>query len=373
MSNKPQNSILDCTPDNINNWLIDHGHPAYRSKQITQWLFHRGVKTISDMTDLSNKLRDELSASFSLNELPIHSKQKDTCDNTEKFLFRLNDDEFVEAVLMPRYSSEVKTNPKTGKIKSCNLNDIEGYTVCLTTQVGCQFACRFCASGQAGFKRNMPPSEIISQILAFKRMGRDVSRVVFMGTGEPLHNLDSLRTAIEIITSKSGLAMSPRRITISTVGLVPEIYRMARERWKVKLAVSLNSADNNIRAKLMPIAKVYQLDQLRDAVQEYQRSNGRRISFEYMMLDGINDSDKDAQRLKKFCDGIKCHVNLIPFNPVLDSEFQPSSTKKIQDFKHCLRDGKFDVTVRYSRGRNIDAACGQLRLRHELAREASEV
>jgi len=369
MSNKPENSILDFTPDYIKNWLTDNDYPAFRSTQITQWLFHRGAKTISDMTDLSKKLRDELSASFSLNELPIHSKQVDPSDKTEKYLFRLEDDEYVEAVLMPRYSSEIRTNPTTGKVNSCSLNDIEGYTVCLTTQVGCKFACRFCASGKAGFKRNMPPSEIVSQILSFKRMGHDVSRIVFMGTGEPLHNLDSLRTAIEIITSKYGLGMSPRRITISTVGLVPEIYRMARERWKVKLAVSLNCADNSNRAKLMPIAKVYHLDQLKDAVQEYQRSNGRRVSFEYMMLDDVNDSKQDAQRLRKFCEGINCHVNLIPFNQVTDSDFKPSSTQKIQDFKHCLREGKFDVTVRYSRGRNIDAACGQLRLRHELAKE----
>ncbi|MGC9326826.1 MAG: 23S rRNA (adenine(2503)-C(2))-methyltransferase RlmN, partial [Candidatus Hinthialibacter sp.] len=341
------------------------GHPAFRAKQLLQWIYQRGAVSFEEMTDLSKPLREELQNSFSISTPPIRVRQEDPADGTVKCLFELRDGECVEAVLMPRYEDGAKTDPQTGVVKNHKQMKMQGYTTCITTQVGCMFACRFCASGQMGLKRNMTADEIIAQVMAFHRAEPSLSRIVFMGTGEPLHNYDHVKRAIDILTDPLGLGFSPRRITVSTVGLVPEIYRMAKEGWKVKLAVSLHATTDAKRAEIMPLARSYQLDQLKDALLYYQRNNGRRISLEYLMLGGVNDSRKDAERLLRFCDGLLSHVNLIPYNAVSKSEFRPSSQERLQWFKDGLRRGKIDATVRYSRGRHIDAACGQLRLRHE--------
>ncbi len=358
-------SIYDQTPKNLQSWLVEHGHPAFHAKQIFQWLYHRNVSSFDEMTDLSKSLREKLQSSFSIDSLAVRIRQEDKKDGTVKYLFELSDGEGIEAVLMPRFSEGTKTNLKTGAVMHPSNPEIEGYTICLTTQVGCMFACRFCASGKLGFRRNMTTGEIVSQVMTFQRLEKPVSRIVFMGTGEPLQNMDNLHRALTILTSRDGMGYSPRRITISTVGLVPEIYRMAKQEWKVKLAVSLHATTDDKRVEIIPLARAYQLDQLKDAILYYQRSNGRRISFEYLMLGGVNDSLKDAERLLRFCEGLQCHVNLIPYNPIAKSVYRPSSPDRLQNFKNCLRQGHIDVTVRYSRGRNIDAACGQLRLRHE--------
>ncbi|MBN2328599.1 MAG: 23S rRNA (adenine(2503)-C(2))-methyltransferase RlmN [Candidatus Omnitrophica bacterium] len=370
MSNQSLESLFNYTPHEIQQWLKERGHPAYRAKQLLQWIYQRRAASFDEMTDLSKPLRDELQGAFSITVPPVRARQEDSADGTVKCLFELRDGECVEAVLMPRYGDGAKTDPRTGAVKNRKKIKTQGYTTCITTQVGCMFACRFCASGQMGLKRNMTADEIIAQVMAFHRSEPSLSRIVFMGTGEPLHNYDHLKRAIDILTDPSGPGFSPRRITVSTVGLAPEIYRMAKEGWKVKLAVSLHATTDAKRAEIIPLARSYQLDQLKDAILYYQRSNGRRISLEYLMLGGVNDSRKDAERLLRFCEGFLCHVTLIPYNAVSKSEFRSSSQERMQLFKDCLRRGKIDATVRYSRGRNIDAACGQLRLRHEREQAA---
>ena len=294
-----QNSILDYTPSQLQAWLTEQGYPGYHTRQIFQWLYQRKVTDFDDMSDLSKSLRLQLKESFYIETPPIRARQEDPGDGTVKCLFQLRDEEAVEAVLMPRYPERVKTNPRTGEIQDRKNLPVEGYTTCLSTQVGCMYACRFCASGQLGLKRNMTAGEMVAQVMAFHRQEKPVSRIVFMGTGEPLHNIDSLRRAIEILTHKDGLNFSSRRITVSTVGLVPEIYRIGREGWKVKLAISLHATTDEKRSNIMPLARAYHLDQLKDALKYYQRCNGRRISFEYLLLGGVNDSPKDAERDRK--------------------------------------------------------------------------
>lgn len=372
MDSTASDSIYEYSPDELKEWLLRQGVQPFRYTQIYQWLYRHNAASFAEMSNLPVELRERLSRTFQLRLPEIQQKQIDSADGTMKLLLQLPDGEGVETVLMPRYESDVKTDLMTGRIKApageeSTSSSIKGHTVCLSTQVGCMFACRFCASGKLGLSRNMTAGEILSQIITLIREGHEISRIVFMGTGEPLHNLDAMRKAIEILCSKEGFGYSPRRITVSTVGLVPEIYRIAKEGWKIKLAVSLHATSDEKRAELMPLGRVYRLDQLKDALRYYQRANGRRITFEYLMMDRTNDSQKDAERLATFCEGLACHVNLIPYNAIGQGEFRPSSSERIQQFKKHLLSKKIDATVRYSRGRNIDAACGQLRLRHAVS------
>ncbi len=357
-------SILDLTLPALRDWLERNSHPSYRAGQLFQWLYQRGAYSFEIMSNLPRTFRSELAEEFDFEPLPVIARHGDPGDGTLKLLLGLYDGDGIETALMPRYSARVKTDPKTGAVSSQDQKAVKGYTACLSVQVGCQFACRFCASGQKGFKRNLTAGEIVGQILTLQREGHEVSRIVLMGTGEPLQNWDAVRDAIDILTAKEGFGLSSRRITLSTVGLVPEIYRMSKEKWKVKLAVSLHATSDDKREELIPIAKAYQLDQLMDALRFFQRGGGRRVTLEYLTIGGFNDSPKDAERLKKLCQGLTCHINLIPFNSIPRTPFQASTPAKIQAFRTALRSHGLDATVRYSRGRSIDAACGQLRLRH---------
>ncbi len=363
--NNQMESIFNLSPLELTAWLSERGHPAFHTNQILQWIYQRKAKSFEEMTNLSKNLREQLKNTFHI-ELPlVVDHQYDEMDGTTKILLRLPDQEGIEAVKMPRYTGSVHTDPKSGRVKQKKdgLKDID-YTLCLSTQAGCLFSCRFCASGSLGLKRNLTTGEILSQILYFKHQDVPFSHIVFMGTGEPLHNFNHLRKSIEIICDKQALGFSPRRLTVSTIGLVPQIYRMAKEDWKVKLAVSLHATTDEKRKQLVPIANAYQLDQLMDALRFYQNRNKRRITFEYLMIEGMNDKQKDVERLTKLCEGLLCHVNLIPYNSIPKVDYQPTSPHHINRFKKWLLEKKFDVTVRYSRGRHIDAACGQLRLRH---------
>ncbi|MEW6238457.1 MAG: 23S rRNA (adenine(2503)-C(2))-methyltransferase RlmN [Candidatus Omnitrophota bacterium] len=358
-------SIFDYPMPALREWLGQHGHPSYAAAQLYQWLYRKRARNFGEMTNLSKSLRGELEAHFALQIPEIASRQEDQADGAVKALFRLPDGEGVETVVMPYYSEKIQTQPRTGKVNKREPSESEEYTICLSTQAGCQFGCRFCASGRSGWKRNLTAGEIVAQVLAFLWEGKNITHAVFMGTGEPLHNLNALRDAIDILCAKEGLGLSSRRLTVSTVGLVPEIYRIALEDWKVKLAASLHATTDESREKLMPLARAYQIDQLMDALRFYQRRNGRRISLEYLLIDGVNDRPKDAERMKKLMEGLLCHVNIIPCNKVGEFPYRPPSHDKIQTFKKLLLQYHIDATVRYSRGRNIDAACGQLRLRHE--------
>lgn len=357
-------SILNLSLPNLTKWLERKGHPSYRAGQIFQWLYQRGAVSYDAMLNVPKAIRQELADTFDFQPLPLLARSGDPGDGTLKLLLGLPDGDGIETALMPRYNDKIKTDPKTGHVSKRDQQTVKGYTACLTTQVGCMFACRFCASGQRGLKRNLTTGEIIAQVLALQREGKEVSRIVFMGTGEPLQNWDAVRDAISILNAEEGFGLSSRRMTLSTVGLVPEIYRLAKEDWKVKLAVSLHATTDAKRAELIPMSNAYQLDQVMDALRFFQRGGGRRISLEYLMIDGFNDSPKDADRLKKLCQDTTCHINLIPFNPVPKTPFRASTPAKIQSFRTALRQHGLDATVRYSRGRSIDAACGQLRLRH---------
>lgn len=353
--------IYDITPTEIAAWLSKHGQKPFRAKQVIQWLYQKGVSSFDEMSDLSKDLRQLLVDNYSLTIPDPASQQYADKDETEKVLFKLYDNEGVETVKMPRYSKKVTTNPETGEIEK-KQGSPNAFTLCLSSQAGCMFACKFCASGQRGLVRDLTCGEIISQVMYFIRQGVPVTRIVFMGTGEPLHNLSGVKKAVEILTEKDGIGMSPRSITISTVGIVPEIYRIAKEQWKTKLAISLHATTDKSREKLIPVAKEYQLDQLMDALEYYHNVNGRRITFEYLMLQDVNDSKADAKRLTLFCERFPVLVNLIPYNNVSRTPFQPTSPRRIQEFQSVLRSSGIDATIRFSRGRSIDAACGQLRL-----------
>ncbi len=364
-TNKQILSLWDFTRSELQEFLEAKGHKRFHADQIMRWLYQRGALSFDDMTDLSKELRATLAAHLSLETPTIVAQQTDLADETTKWLFEFQDGERVETVRMPRFAERAKTDPKSGRVRDQDKRKIEGYTCCLSTQAGCQFACKFCASGQSGLKRNLSPGEIVTQIMGFLRQGDDVSRIVFMGSGEPLHNFEHLSKAIEILTCEQGLNLSPRRITVSTVGLVPEIYRMAQDDWKVKLAISLHATRDSDRENLIPLARSYSLNQLKDALLYYQRSQKRRLTFEYLMISGLNDAVADASRLKEICEELHAHVNLIPFNAVPRSPFKSSNAKTVETFRRQLRKNGIDATVRYSRGRNIDAACGQLRQRYE--------
>lgn len=347
----------------IRAWGKERDLPAYRIGQLWSWVYQRGAASFDDMSNLPKDLRAELNARFSL-ELPtLVVRQRDPNDGTSKILLELNDGERVESVIMPRFSERAQTDPRTGAVRDRDKRTVKDYTACLSTQAGCQYACRFCASGQDGLQRNLSAGEIVSQVMRFRREGEDVSHIVFMGSGEPLHNYEEVRRAVEILTCEEGLNFSSRKITLSTVGVVPEIYRMAKDDWKIKLAISLHAPADEKREQLIPIARSYSLSQLKDALLYYQRLQPRRVTFEYLMIADFNDSPKDAEKLIALADGLICHVNLIPYNAVPRAPFQPTPARKIDEFRNRLRKRNLDATVRYSRGRNIDAACGQLRRR----------
>ncbi|MBZ0255595.1 23S rRNA (adenine(2503)-C(2))-methyltransferase RlmN [bacterium] len=358
-------SVWNFTRSELQEFMVANGHKRFHADQLMRWLYQRGAVSFDEMTDLSKEMRAQLEGKLDLQTPRVAAHQSDSADETTKLLLEFPDGERVETVRMPRFAERAQTDSQTGKVREQDKRKIEGYTVCLSTQAGCQFACKFCASGQGGLKRNLTPGEIVSQVMGFIHQGHDVSRIVFMGSGEPLHNYDNLGKAIEILTCEQGLNLSSRRITISTVGLVPEIYRMAQDDWKVKLAISLHATRDSDRENLIPLARSYSLSQLKDALLFYQRAQKRRLTFEYLMISGLNDSAADANRLKGICDELHSHVNLIPFNAVPRSPFKSSNAKTVENFRRQLRKNGIDATVRYSRGRNIDAACGQLRQRYE--------
>ncbi len=318
----------------------------YRPRQIFNWLYNKGVSSWDEMTDLPQNLRDRLAESFDLRLPAVLNRLSDPQDGTEKWLLELEDGRTIESVIIPRRSG------KNGSSK--------GYTLCASTQVGCGFACRFCATGRMGLARNLEPGEIVAQVVAARRAGVDLKRIVLMGMGEPLHNYENVLTAVGILTEKAGLNWSPRRITLSTVGLVPEIYRLAKDKPGLKLAVSLHGTTDPKRAELIPLAKIYTLDRLFDAIRYYQEHESRRISFEYLMIRGVNDGLRDAKRLAERLGGLVCHVNLIPYNQVARLDFARPSNKVVNRFAEILRQAGVETTIRASRGRGISGACGQL-------------
>ncbi len=320
--------------------LSDWGEPAYRAEQIFRWL-SLGVTAFDEMTNLSKALRARLEEACFITKPEILVRQESARDGTVKYLFGLEDGNCIETVLM-KYE--------------------HGYSACLSTQAGCKMGCVFCASFDKGKTRNLTPAEIYDQLLwAQKDKGIRVSNIVLMGTGEPLDNFDYVLTFLRIVTHPKGLNLGMRHISLSTCGLAPKIDALAAQKLQLTLSVSLHAPTNAIRDRLMPVNKAYPLEQLLPACRRYFEQTGRRISFEYAMIRGVNDTPRCAEQLGKLLAGLPCHINLIPLNHVEGSPLVPSTRESIRDFQNTLARKGFTVTVRRSLGGDIDASCGQLR------------
>ena len=337
--------ILNFSREELSEWLEKHEIRPFRAKQIFKWIYIRQAENFDEMTDVGKNMRTLLIENFDIPRLHIETIEK-SIDKTEKFLFRLKDGNHIESVLIP-----VKDH----------------YTLCISSQVGCAQNCKFCLTAKGGFKRNLTSSEIISQIrdIRWHLLKNDnknkLSNIVFMGMGEPLANYDTLIQALKIITDADyGLKFSTSKITISTCGLVPEMERLGLVT-TANLAVSLNATDDKTRSMLMPINNRYPLKQLLDACAAYKMKPRNKITFEYILIDKINDTKEDALRLCKLLAPIKAKVNLIPFNEHAESSFKKPSKESISNFLQILLDAKFTAIIRKSKGEDISAACGQLK------------
>jgi 23S rRNA (adenine2503-C2)-methyltransferase len=325
------------------------GEPNYRAAQIVDWLYQKRVETFEKMTDLPQVLRARLSEKFSFDKTDI-VRVLGSQDTTRKFLFRLSDDNLIESVLIP-------ASPALYGDRS------DRRTICVSTQVGCAYGCKFCASGLEGFSRNLGASEIVDQFIAVERASGDkIDNVVFMGMGEPLANFDHVMRAIRIINAPWGLGMGARHITISTSGLAPQIRRLADEPLQIRLAVSLHGATDEVRNQIMPINRRYNIDTLLAACDYYVERKKQRITFEYILIEKVNDSENQAHLLAKHARRISAKVNLIPYNTVEGLPWTRPSRNRQEKFLSILRDAGIAATLRREKGHDIEAACGQLRL-----------
>ena len=317
---------------------------AFRAKQMYEWMHVKLVRSFQEMTNLSEALRKKCEERYEFTSLEVVQVQESKIDGTKKFLFGLKDGNVVESVWM--------------KYK-------HGNSVCISSQVGCRMGCKFCASTLDGLERSLLPSEMLDQIYAIsKYTGERVSNVVVMGSGEPMDNYDNLLKFIKLLTDENGLNISQRNITVSTCGLVPKMRQLADEKLQITLALSLHATTDEKRRRLMPIANKYGIVELMDACKYYFEQTGRRLTFEYSLVGGVNDTDEDARELIELVKPINCHVNLIPVNPIKERDFVESNTKRVLAFKNKLEKNKIQVTIRREMGRDIDGACGQLRRRH---------
>lgn len=345
--------IKSMTLDELKDACQQMGEKPFRAKQLYDWMHHRLAGSYDEMTNLSLAFREKLKEQYPLTCLEKVQVQESKIDGTRKYLFRLSDGNVIESVWMKYH---------------------HGNSVCISSQVGCRMGCRFCASTLAGLERNMTASEMLGQIYAIqKESGERVSNVVIMGTGEPLDNYDSAVRFMRMISDENGLNISQRNITISTCGLVPQIYRLADEHLQITLAISLHASNNDKRKSMMPIAHKYSIEELLKACKYYYETNGRRLTFEYSLAGGVNDSPEDARALAHLLKGFMWHVNLIPINPVEEREYVQSDRKSIVNFKNNLEKYGGNVTIRREMGRDIQAACGQLRRRYMTQLEKKEV
>ena len=335
--------IQNLSLEDIQHYVQSKSESSFRAKQIWEWLWKKDVPDFASMSNLSTKLRKELAQSFSFYKLQIADEQTSR-DKSSKLALKLCDAQRIEMVLIPAK---------------------QRVTVCISSQVGCPFNCSFCATAAMGFVRNLHAYEMYQQVflahqLAQQRHSARLSNIVIMGMGEPLLNFDNTVQAIRTITSSQGLEMSPSRITLSTVGIPDGIKRLAESNLNLQLAVSLHSADQRKRQELMPVAKTHPLQELSQAIQYYHRNTKQRITLEYLLLDNINDSVNDAEKLALFCRAFPVKINIIEYNPNPFSSYRQSSEERLTDFVACLESKNMLVQIRRSRGKDIDAACGQL-------------
>lgn len=325
----------------LKNIVTEMGEKAFRAKQIYEWLHQKQAESFDEMSNLSAAFREKLKERCVLTTLKMLEVQTSKIDGTQKYLFALPDGNVVESVLM--------------KYK-------HGNSVCISSQVGCKMGCRFCASTIGGWTRNLLPSEMLEQIYRIQKLsGERVSNVVVMGTGEPLDNYENLLQFIRLLTDENGLHISQRNLTVSTCGIVPKMYALAEENLQITLAISLHASNQEKRAELMPIANKYSIEEVLEACRNYFEKTGRRLTFEYSLVGGKNDSQEDARELADLIRGLNCHVNLIPVNPIKERDFVQSEKKVIENFQNKLEKYQINVTIRREMGRDIDGACGQLR------------
>jgi len=354
-------ALYDLTYDQLAQLLGDWGEPRFRADQVWRWLYQSLVEDFEEMSNLPRALRERLSSETDLSLLTVLGEQASPGGQTRKVLFGLRDGNTIESVLM-QYADR--------------------RTVCVSTQVGCGMGCVFCATGQGGLVRNLSAGEIVAQVIHFARVsrsiemehaagpgtktpshGQPIGNIVLMGMGEPLANYAATWQAIETLTDGRGYNLGARRITLSTVGLVPVIRRLAEERLPINLAVSLHAPDDELRNQLVPVNRRYPLADLMAAVREYVNKTGRRVTFEYALIEGVNDTLQSAQALAELLDGLLCHVNLIPLNPTPGSRLRPSQRERVNAFRDQLLEAGIAATVRMRRGIGIAAGCGQLRQR----------
>ena len=332
--------IKSMTIEEIEQLMRDYSQPSFRAKQIFSWL-HSGVSKFDEMTNIPKELRATLEESCYIANVSIEHKLVSKIDGTVKYLYKLFDGEFIESVLM---SYE------------------HGYTVCISTQVGCRMGCKFCASGINGLVRNLTASEMLAQIkMAELDNGIRVSNIVMMGMGEPLDNFDNSVRFLRLVSNDIGMNIGLRHISLSTSGVVSGIEKLAKENMPITLSISLHAPFDDARSKIMPVNRKWNISQLMNACKDYQKVTGRRISFEYAMISGVNDSIKYADALIKAVKGIMCHVNLIPANPVVENNFKRSDDKSVRIFCDYLNKNGVNTTVRRTLGADINASCGQLR------------
>jgi 23S rRNA (adenine2503-C2)-methyltransferase len=329
--------LVGASLSELTTWVQQHNQPAYRGQQLHQWIYQKGVRSLSDISVFSKQWRAEM-ADVELGRSQIHY-QSQAPDGTIKFLLRLKDSSIIEAVGIPTEKR---------------------LTVCVSSQVGCPMACDFCATGKGGFKRNLERHEIVDQVLTVQEVFQQrVSNVVFMGMGEPLLNTENVVEAVRSMNQDVGIGQ--RYLTISTVGISGRIRKLADYHLQATLAVSLHASNQRVRETLIPSARQYPLEALLDECREYVKVTGRRVTFEYILLAGVNDRANHAIELAEHLRGFQSHVNLIPYNPISEADYQRPDRRRIQTFTQALKDHHIAVSVRYSRGLEADAACGQLR------------
>lgn len=333
--------IKSMSAEELEEFIVNLGDKKFRGAQIFQWLHQKLVTSFDEMTNLSKALREKLEKECRITALRAEAVQVSKLDQTSKYLFELYDKNLIESVLMKYH---------------------HGNSVCISSQVGCRMGCRFCASTLDGCVRNLTPSEMLDQIYTIQKMsGERVDNVVVMGSGEPLDNYENLLKFISLLNSEKGLNISARNITVSTCGLVPEIFKLADRKLQITLAVSLHAPNDELRKTMMPIANRYSVDEIMDACRYYILQTGRRISFEYSLVRDVNDSEDCARQLISLVKGMNCHINLIPVNPIKERDYRQSEQKAIHAFKNKLEKNGINVTIRREMGRDIDGACGQLR------------
>ena len=337
------NNIYNLSLTDLEEYFLSIDQKKFKGQQVFDWLYRKKVKSFDEMTNLKKEVIDKLKEDFNIKTVSITKVEKDV--DVNKYLFRLKDDEKVEAVLM---------------------NHLYGNSLCISTQVGCNMGCKFCESGRLKKIRNLETHEMIEQILLVEEeCGKRISHIVVMGIGEPFDNYDNLVKFIEIINNPKGLELGSRHITVSTCGLVPKIKEFTHLPYQVNLAISLHAPNNTIRDSIMPINKAYPIEILISTLKNYIKETNRRVTFEYILLDGINDTEECALELANLVRGMNCYINLIPYNETNNISYKRSKREHISKFYDILKKSKINVTIRREYGSNISAACGQLRSKKE--------